>query len=333
MSEQEHILITIDIATIDWTEGEHAGFSFKLKPGTNIRVDWGDGRSSQLIWTGSKDNVLLDHYYKCNKSVRNDYQVVVSSASQDAIIGFASHTIDMEIVGLDISRCQSLEKLYFNNLPSIDLTQNAGLKEVDLPFYEGESIDLSGNPLLSVFKLMYSHTLKKLSFTHNPLLKEVDCSQCHKLTKVAIANDSAIESFKCAMSPISEKCLEWIERTINLNREKEDAAPIHLERADELWFRQFKILAGKVQEGLRSIDAETKENLNVDQMIEAFSIVEKATSNDDCTPEEEKLIADGVKAFMENYDTLGVDNWPSAMSIKVFLVTLFDKEYMDQNGN
>lgn len=234
MNEQEHILITIDIATIDWTEGEHAGFSFMLKPGTNIRVDWGDGRTSQLHWTGSKNNVLLDHRYKCNKSVRNDYRVVVSSTSPDAIIGFASHTIDMEIVGLDISHCQSLEKLYFNNLASIDLTQNTGLKDVDLPFYEGECIDLSGNTSLSVFKLTCSHTIKKMSFTHNPLLKEVDCSQCHKLTKVTIANDSAIESFNCDMSPISEKCLVWIEKAINHNREKEDATPIHLERADEL---------------------------------------------------------------------------------------------------
>lgn len=79
-------------------------------------------------------------------------------------------------------------------------------------------------------------------------------------------------------------------------------------------------------EGLRSIEAETKENLNVDRMIDAFSLVENATSNDDCTSEEEKIITEGVKLFVENYDALSVDNWPSAMSIKVFLVTLFDKE-------
>ena len=217
MSEQEQILITIDIATIDWSEGEHAGFSFRLKPSTNIRVDWGDGHANQLSGTGSKDNIILDHRYKCDKSVRNDYQVVISSSTPDAIIGLASHTIDMEIVGLDISRCQSLEELYFNNLLSIDLTQNARLKDVDLPFYEGEAIDLSGNPLLRAFKLMYSHTLKKLSFTHNSLLKYVDCSQCHKLNKVAIANDSAIESFECSMSPITEKCMAWIEKAINRN--------------------------------------------------------------------------------------------------------------------
>lgn len=212
MSEQEHILITIDIATIDWTEGEHAGFSFKLKPGTNIRVDWGDGRTSQLHWTGSKDNVLLDHRYKCSKSVRNDYRVVVSSTSQDAIIGFASHTIDMEIVGLDISRCQSLEELFFNDLQAIDLTHNKNLKGLTLEFYHGESIDISCNPKLERFVVRSSDALKTLSFTKNPMLKEVDCSLCHKLTKVAIANDCSIEKFEYEDSPINQRCLEWIEK-------------------------------------------------------------------------------------------------------------------------
>lgn len=216
MSEQEHILITIDIATIDWTEGEHAGFTFKLKSGTKIRVNWGDGRANQLHCKESKDNLFLDlnHSYKCNKSVRNDYRVVVSSASPDAIIGFASHTIDMEIVGLDISQCQSLEKLFFNDLHTIDLKHNKNLKDLNLEFYHGETIDISCNHKLERFVVRSSDALKKLSFTKNHMLKYVDCSLCHKLTKVAIANDCSIEKFEYEDSPINQRCLEWIEKAL-----------------------------------------------------------------------------------------------------------------------
>lgn len=216
MSEQEHILITIDIATIDWTEGEHAGFSFILKQGTCIKVDWGDGHTSKMYGSGDSDFKLLDHRYKCDLSVPNHYKVMVSSTSDDAIIGFCSHTIDMEILGLDISNCHSMEILHFEDISTIDLSLNSSLKDVNLGDFEGETVDVSKNHQLERFSIRHGK-VKKLSFINNPILREVNCSFCYSLKKVAIPNDSQIEKFEHECTSIHPKSLEWIEKIITRN--------------------------------------------------------------------------------------------------------------------
>lgn len=106
----------------------------------------------------------------------------------------------------------------------------------------------------------------------------------------------------------------------------------NIQHEDGLWFRQLKRLAELAIEGLKSFTSEISDKADINRMMEAFKIIEKATSNEDCTPAEEIVVRDGVLHFMEKFDALGADNWPTATTIKIILVNLFDKE-MSTNEN
>ena len=39
-------ILTIEINTLEWTEGNHSWFDAKLKPNSTVYVSWGDGKTS-----------------------------------------------------------------------------------------------------------------------------------------------------------------------------------------------------------------------------------------------------------------------------------------------
>ena len=63
-------LITIEVETKSWTEGNHAWFDTKLKPNSFIEVHWGDGKKSNMH-TYNESSWCRVAFIMRNQKVRN----------------------------------------------------------------------------------------------------------------------------------------------------------------------------------------------------------------------------------------------------------------------
>ena len=204
-----HKLLEIDIATINWTEGDAAGFGFMILPGCTITIDWGDNRCDVIKVFGNESEPVF-HRYRTDLREKSYYSVCVYSDNPDAIIGLSSSTIDMEILRVDTSGCRSLKHLHFIAPPTLDLSANTELESLEIKEYGDTSFDLSHCSKLRDLNLDGAGQLKSLSLTKNLMLENVSLRCCFNLTKVSVSNNACFRSFSYESTPISEKYLRWI---------------------------------------------------------------------------------------------------------------------------
>ena len=182
--------IIMTVEAINWTEGDIGYISVCLNGGS-CRIDWGDG-----------------HISKCRASVH----IRVDSG-------------EMDVVDIDISRCQSL--VYFEASYLIDyfnLTTNPGIRKVNLRGYAYELADFSNSTELK--ELYFNNNTggerhkigKMLDLTKCDKLEYLECCHAFELTHIAISNRSALKKLVFdENTPLSDKIIEIIKRIVERN--------------------------------------------------------------------------------------------------------------------
>lgn len=219
--------IIMTVEAINWTEGDIGYISVCLNGGS-CRIDWGDGHISKCRASVHKEQPewLYDAHIYPNgcKDTQERFDIVISSDS-DNIVGIRVDSGEMDVVDIDISRCQSL--VYFEASYLIDyfnLTTNPGIRDVNLRGYACELADFSNSTELK--ELYFNNNTggerhkigKMLDLTKCDKLEYLECCHAFELTHIAISNRSALKKLVFdENTPLSDKTIEIIKRIVERN--------------------------------------------------------------------------------------------------------------------
>lgn len=214
-----HELLKISVTTNQWSSGHQAWFDARLKPDTRVEVPWGDGIKSVLL----PQQIGLsrtEHYYKRYESDET-YHIKFQSDSPDALIELQDGLREMTLNHIDFIQCPTMLKIRIVNMPETDFTECPALEELDLSNCHCKVLDLHTAPQLHKLSCGYGGYLEKLILTGNDKLEELECQVSPRLTKVSLSNNSSLRRLKSYMTEIDETSMEFIDRTLIRNNQKE----------------------------------------------------------------------------------------------------------------
>ncbi len=212
-------VVVIKVQALDWTCGECAFFDIMVKENAAVSVDWDDGCTSRL--TGKGDWQRVEHAYSVSRKKTEDvFRIAVKAEGEGTVIGLRNGSIDMKTMEIDLNRCTAIRYLAAPYLAALDIRNCRSLQELDITGGEFEHIDLTQNVALETLQCDFS-LLARLDLSACKRLKRFSCRSCRKLSHIGLANDSILETFTYnAETPVKEKCLRHLERTINRNNGK-----------------------------------------------------------------------------------------------------------------
>lgn len=225
--------ISIDIKTIDWTEGDHSCLSLMIANGKSATIAWGDGRKQTvygrqdylnggLVWTS------IDHYY-----AHKGYCYTIDiQGDNGSIIGFSGMAMfEQSTFRVDVSRCPLLEIFEYSTCGpfTLDVSHNPKLKKIEAVEIGNERLDFSPNPLLEDLSLRDSKSLVSLKLSKNDRLKKLSVFLCHKLRHIALSNSSSLNWVDLQGTHLHPRDKEYLIKTLERNE------PYHIEEDDDYW--------------------------------------------------------------------------------------------------
>lgn len=99
----------------------------------------------------------------------------------------------------------------YNKVTTIDVSQNAMLKELDCSYNSIQELNVSKNPQLE-FLNCYSNQLSNLSLSANQKLKYLDCHS-NKLTSISLENCTKLEELDCSNNAFNDNGLNLSKNT------------------------------------------------------------------------------------------------------------------------
>lgn len=208
-------LLSISVTTKEWTEGNHAWFDAKIKPGAVVEVHWGDGRHS--TFPHYRENwSRVEHYYGCEGTAES-FEIEFLSDDEESLITLIDGTWEMTAHSVRLKNCPSLKAMQYCQAYKFDFSGASQLELLDCHEYYGESIDVSTLPCLRQLSVRLSPYLQSLSLNKNHLLEVLNIGYCHKLTKVAVSNNSNLKLLSYDFTRLGKHSLQWLEKIIKRN--------------------------------------------------------------------------------------------------------------------
>ena len=183
--------IKFTASSIAWTEGGVMHMGIKASAGSDITIDWGDGRIITHFFQNESEMVNFSHNYFPKLEMPPShgilFHVEISGNHPDCrIIGFLLGG-DMNANDLDLKNCTELEELSLDvetECSSFDLSQNTALKLLSFHVVDITSLDLTNNTALEELYIDGTR-LTHLSLTTNFALKYLYCI-CSSIEKIFI---------------------------------------------------------------------------------------------------------------------------------------------------
>lgn len=212
------LLLHIRIDTLEWTEGNHAWFDAKLKPGTSIEVHWGDGTHSTMHhYSDSSVWCRVAHYYKSAERKELPFEIEFLSEDSDSLLALVDGTWETRVNRVVFDDCPALTYLQYVQLLNIDFSGCPNLETLVVNEYSAKRLDLSVMPRLKKVICRSSHNLIWLNLTQNHCLEELDISHCWKLRKIAVSNSSKLKIVANDYTELDSHTLKWLQVTVERN--------------------------------------------------------------------------------------------------------------------
>lgn len=133
------------------------------------------------------------------------------------ILGLKDYSCEMNTEQVNLYRCPSLEELYYENIESLDITNNPNLRELTLHQTQIKAIDLRGNPLLKKLHVEMSK-IESLNLTPCNKLEVLYCRMCFELKKISVSNQSRLRQVNLVdTSHLNDKSLHFLRQVVKQN--------------------------------------------------------------------------------------------------------------------
>ena len=221
-------LVTLYITTKEWTMGNYVFFEARLKSGTTIEVDWGDGQTSMLA---PLDTCLsrVDHFYKERGSEMDYYIINFYSEDRNSLLELYNGVCEVHVEAAYFIHCYSLAKLRIPYVEgpffdSLGIWACCSLEELNIDYFNGE--------MLITTIGMAMPRLKKLQCNGSTYLEEIDlrgcnevetlvCRSCHRLKKIILNNSSKLRSVDFDGTALYKYSMKFISKIIEKNTTNE----------------------------------------------------------------------------------------------------------------
>ena len=224
-------LVTLYITTKEWTMGNYVFFEARLKSGTTIEVDWGDGQTSMLA---PLDTCLsrVDHFYK-ERGSEMYYIINFYSEDRNSLLELYNGVCEVHVEAAYFIHCYSLTKLRIpyvegsslrHYLGSLNIWACGSLEELNIDYFNGEMLNTTFG--------MSRPRLKKLQCNGSDYLEEIDlrgcnevetlvCRSCHRLKKIILNNSSKLRSVDFDGTALYKDSMKFISKIIEKNTTNE----------------------------------------------------------------------------------------------------------------
>lgn len=225
--------IKINIATKQWTEGEHVGLTLKIREGRKATIDWGDGKSESTIDAAYAISIPADsetrdagegwvHYGHRYKEKGAAYSIVISSDGDDAIEGFqGSGFYEVHTDSVDVSECPEIEEFGHSGDPDmtshIDLSHNTRLRSVWLRGLGCTDFDVSPCKELEAFEINECPNITSVNLTKNDAVRKLTVTYCNSLRRISVSNRSALDRVTLTLTEIDANSLTYLKRVVRGN--------------------------------------------------------------------------------------------------------------------
>lgn len=210
-------LLHISIETLEWTEGNHAWFDAKLKPGTSVEVHWGDGSRSTLRHHPGYSFSRVAHYYRSAEKKELPFEIEFLSEDSEALLELVDGTWETSVKRVVFDDSPALTYLQYTQLHSVDFSGCPNLQVLVTTEYYGDKIDLSSMSRLRKVICRMSEKLTTLDLTCNPDIEELDISSCRNLRKIAVSNSSRLRILANDFTELDSHSLKWLQATVESN--------------------------------------------------------------------------------------------------------------------
>ena len=210
-------LLHISIETLEWTEGNHAWFDAKLKPGTSIEVHWGDGSHSTLRHHPGYSMSRVAHYYKSAERKQLPYEIEFLSDDSESLQALVDGTWETQVNRVVFDDSPALSYLQYTQLHNVDFSGCPNLKTLEVCEYYADKLDLSIMPQLKKVICRMSNELISLDITQNNDIEELDISHCGNLRKIAVSNASRLRILANDYTELDSHSLKWLQATVERN--------------------------------------------------------------------------------------------------------------------
>lgn len=223
-------LVTLYITTKEWTMGNYVFFEARLKSGTTIEVDWGDGQTSMLA---PLDTCLsrVDHFYK-ERGSEMDYIINFYSEDRNSLLELYNGVCEVHVEAAYFIHCYSLTKLripyvegsFFGHyLGSLNIWACGSLEELNIDYFNGEMLNTTfgfSAPRLKTLQCNYS-TLKEIDLRGCNEVETLVCRSCHRLKKIILNNSSKLRSVDFDGTALYKYSMKFISKIIEKNTTNE----------------------------------------------------------------------------------------------------------------
>ena len=207
-------LISVDVTTILWTDGNHAWFDLWLAPDSEVKVSWGDGKTS-VAKCSDDDCCLVSHYYK-KRDVEESFHIEFFSDDENAILTLVDGTWEMEVDNLVIENCPAMKALQYHQLCKFDLSGCPNLEYLDI---ESCSSPLPDFGQFTNLCKLFCQKIKsrELDLSKCPSVEVLDLSFCSNLKKLALANESKLKTININLTELDKHSMEWLDKILKRN--------------------------------------------------------------------------------------------------------------------
>ena len=208
--------IVVNIVTLDWLYGWYGNFDILVSAGSQLNVDWGDGKLEHCefekrVW------VRLSHEKKKKRYGGGISYKISICVEKGQILGFSEALVEFQLTGIDISGCPSLQMLNVRRLNGLDMGCNPDLRVLVCEYMEVESIDLTHNRLLESLSCMFSNKLKALDLSKCDALQYLNCCHCGALSRIKLSNHSALTEVYIGGTDLMKKSKFYLCKIVEQN--------------------------------------------------------------------------------------------------------------------
>lgn len=214
-------LVDIIISTDEnrYNNNNHVWFDARLKPGTTVEVDWGDGTTS-LLSPLDKCLSSVDHYYKKHETART-YRIEFYSEDRNALLELYCWLCNVDIDWAYFIHCYSLEKLQIQRACSLTFGIWAcwSLEELYIDYCRGITLNTTfgfSAPRLKTLQCNYS-TLEEIDLRGFKEVETLICRSCHRLKKIILSNNSKLRCVDFDGTDLYKNSMSFISKLIEKN--------------------------------------------------------------------------------------------------------------------
>lgn len=207
--------IIMTIRAINWIGGNCGCLGVYLNKGS-CKIDWGDGCMSTILARTENEFTGASHLYaRPSKKAGSQFDIIITSNSNNNVVGLIAGSGEMNVDNVDISGCQTLK--YFSAdwlISRFDLKTNPGIEKIHLSG-ACEIADFSGSTELRELKFTCNYKVSTLDLSKCDQLEYLDCSTAQDLTDIKIGNRCALKKIiynDC--TPLNYRTLEILNRIV-----------------------------------------------------------------------------------------------------------------------